>query len=68
MQGDGAIVRIEDAGDHPDECRFTGSVRAEQSEDASFRDGEAQVVHGSLRGIVLFHFFDFQDVHVVKVS
>ena len=50
VEQDTACIGIEDPRDHAQQGRFAGTVRAQQSEDGSLADAEADVVDGLLVG------------------
>ena len=60
-------VGVEDAGDHADERGLAGAIGAEQSEDRTLIEVEAEFVDGNLCSEVLLQVGDLQDSHRQRV-
>ena len=56
--------RLVDAGEHVEERRLAGAVRADQADDRALRDGEVDVVHGDEAAELLPHLDGLEQVAV----
>jgi len=61
--GDVALRRSDDSENHPNRGRFAAAVGAQEPEDLSLPDREAQILHDSLLSIALGESTDLQDAH-----
>src|SRR5699024_2393308 len=59
-----AFIRIDDAGDEPEQHRLAGAGRTEQNEGLAVGDGQGQIVEDGLALVALDDIPEFEACHV----